>query len=109
MDIITKKKEWIRKEYPLMYQNMLDVLLDKIRRNGTTDNVYRLPHSVQVPMVIKSVKIELKNIVTLSYEKDGDDIELLCFDEDGNESSEIDVYGGLISLFTWIDIFGNLK
>lgn len=88
---------------------MLDVLLDKIRRNGTTDNVYRLPHSVQVPMVIKSVKIELKNIVTLSYEKDGDDIELLCFDEDGNEYSEIDVYGGLISLFTWIDIFGNLK
>lgn len=88
---------------------MLDVLLDKIRRNGATDNVYRLPHSVQVPMVIKSVKIELKNIVTLSYEKDGDDIELLCFDEDGNEYSEIDVYGGLISLFTWIDIFGNLK
>lgn len=109
MDIITKKKEWIRKEYPIMYQNMLDVLLDKIRRNGTTDNVYRLPHSVQVPMVIKSVKIELKNIVTLSYEKDDDDIELLCFDEDGNEYSEIDVYGGLISLFAWIDIFGNLK
>ena len=109
MDIITKKKEWVRKEYPIMYQNILDVLLDKIRRHGTTHNVYRLPHSVPVPMVIKSVKIELKNIVTLSYEKDGDDIELLCFDEDGNEYSEIDVYGGLISLFTWIDIFGNLK
>lgn len=109
MDIITKKKEWIRKEYPIMYQNMLDVLLDKITRNGTTDNVYRLSHSVQVPMVIKAVKIELKNIVSLSYVKDGDDIEILCYDEDGNEYSEIDVYGGLISLFTWLDIFGNLK
>lgn len=105
MDIITKKLEYIKKEYPIIEMNMKDILVDMVRTSPK--QIVHFTRSITVPTTIDTkTKYGPKAIVSMTLDTDK---ELVFLDINGDEVYEYDVFGGIIAIFTMLDVFGQIK
>lgn len=114
MDIITKKLEYLKREFPLMEINMRDVLVEMVKKSPK--QIVHFTHTVTVPADSEAVNIlkDKKNkskyipmsIVSMSLDEDEDIVFHTITDED---VYEYDVFGGIIAIFTILDAFKQIK
>lgn len=105
MDIIAKKLEYIKKEYPIVEMNMKDVLVNMVKTSPKP--IVHFTRSITVPVTIDTkAKYAPKSIVSMTLDVDK---ELVFIDIIGDEVYEYDVFGGIIAIFTMLDVFGQIK
>lgn len=114
MDIITKKLEYLKREFPLIEMNMRDVLVEMVKKSPK--QIVHFSHTVTVPADNETVNI-LKDkgskskyipmpIVSMSLDEDED---VVFHTLTGKSIYEYDVFGGIIAIFTMLDAFKQIK
>lgn len=105
MDIITKKIEYLKREYPIIETNMKDILVNMVKTSPK--QIVHFTHTITIPVDYDTkAKYAPKSIVSMSLDLDK---ELVFYDINGDEVYEYDVFGGIIAIFTMLDVFKQIK
>lgn len=105
MDIITKKIEYLKREYPVIETNMRDILVNMVKTSPK--QFVHFARAITIPVDYNAKdKYAPKSIVSMSLDLDR---ELVFYDINGDEVYEYDVFGGIIAIFTMLDAFKQIK